>query len=85
MSGAFRTIDPPVPTPSPPSGCPPPAPKAGGGGGTHSPGGEGGGGVNTSEWKTPDIGLATYNIIPLLWRVENPEVAYEEIYESNNH
>ncbi len=40
-----------------------PVPKGGGGGGTHSPGGEWGGG-SIVLW-TPDIGLASYIIIPL--------------------
>ncbi len=56
MSGVFRTIGP--PTPSPPSECVLPTHHK-----AHSPGGAGGG------WsifrKTPDIGLASYSIIPL--------------------
>jgi hypothetical protein len=50
--------------------CPPPRTKGGGGrgeGGTHSPGGEGGG--ESIFRKTPDIGLASYSIIPLLSQV----------------
>ncbi len=43
--------------------CPPPE-RRGGGGGTHSPGGEGVGG-GSIFWKTPDIGLASYSLIPL--------------------
>ncbi len=35
------------------------------GGGVHSPGGEGLGGGGSIFWKTPDIGLASYSIIPL--------------------
>ncbi len=57
VSGVFRTIDP--PTPSPPSECVlPPAPKAGD---THSPGGEGVGGGNNSEDARHWISLLQYN------------------------
>jgi hypothetical protein len=60
VSGVFRTIDPPPPL-HPASVCTPSAPKAGGY--THSPVGEGWGGSIVR--KTPDIGLASYSIIPL--------------------
>ncbi len=57
VSGVFRTIDP--PTPSPPSECViPPQQRRGG-----TPGRWGGGGLIFR--KTPDIGLASYSIIPL--------------------
>ncbi len=59
MSGVFQTIDP--PPPSPPSECVlPPHQRRGV---THSPGGEGGRG--SIFWKTPDIGLASYRLIPI--------------------
>jgi hypothetical protein len=59
VSGVFRTIDP--PPPFPPSECvlPPHLRRRG----THSPGGKGVGG--SIFRKTPDIGLASYSIIPL--------------------
>ncbi len=54
VSEAFQNIDPP----------PPLHPKRRGR--THSPGGEGGEGANILVfWKTPDIGLASYSLIPL--------------------
>jgi len=46
--------------------CPPPAPKAGG---THSPGGEGYGG--SILWKTPPIGLASYNNLSTVQMQDN--------------
>jgi hypothetical protein len=59
VSGVFRTIDP--PTPSQPSECVlPPHQRLRG---KHSPGGDGVGGSIVR--KTPDIGLGSYNIIPL--------------------
>ncbi len=61
MSLVFQNIDPPPLTP--PSECVLPPHQR------HSPGGEGGGG--SIFWKTRDIGLASYSIIPLrvtLWR-----------------
>jgi hypothetical protein len=68
MSGVFQNID-----PHPPSThrvCPPPHQRRGG---THSPGGEGVGG---QIWKTPDIGLASYSIIPLRSNAFNLEYRY---------
>jgi hypothetical protein len=62
VSGVFQTID-----PSPLSTqrvCPPPAPKAGGWG-VHTRRAVGVGGGGSIFWKTPDIKLASYNIIPL--------------------
>ncbi len=60
MSVVFRTIDP--PPPSPPSEYVLSPHQRGGD--THSPGGEGVGGGSIFR-KTPDIGLASYNKIPL--------------------
>jgi hypothetical protein len=62
VSGIFRTID-----PHPLSlyrVCPPPAPKAGGGG-VHTRRGVCGWGGGSIVRKTPDIGLASFRIIPL--------------------
>ncbi len=60
VSGVFRTIDPhPLSTQRV---CPPPAPEAGGVGYTHA--GRWGGGGSIFR-KMPDIGLASYSIIPL--------------------
>ncbi len=59
VSGVFRTIDP--PSPLHPASVSSPAPKAGC---THSLGGEEVHGGSIFQ-KTPDIGLASYSIIPL--------------------
>ncbi len=60
VSGVFGTIDPPPPLH--PSSVSSPPPKA------RSPGGDGlggGGGGGSIFWKMPDIGLASYSIVPL--------------------
>ncbi len=57
--GVFRTFDPPPPLRSASVSSPPHQRW----GVTHSPGGEGGRG--SIFWKTPDIALASYNLIPL--------------------
>ncbi len=59
MSGIFQNIDPPPPPPFHPASVSSPRIKGGGISTTHSPGGEG---VNIL---TPDIGLASYSLIPL--------------------
>jgi hypothetical protein len=59
VSGVFRTIDP-TPPLHPASVS---FPRTNARGGTHSPGGEGAG--ESIFRKTPDIGLASYSIIPL--------------------
>ncbi len=62
---------PPPHPPSPPSECVlPPVPKAGG---THSPGGEGHGG--SIFWKTPGIGLASYNNLSSLYVISSCSLA----------
>jgi hypothetical protein len=61
VSGVFQNIDPPPPL-HPASVS---SPRTKSGGGTHSPGDEGVGGGGSTFWKTPDIGLASYSIIPL--------------------
>ena len=58
VSGVFHT---PAPSPHHPASVS--SPQHQNRGGTHSPGGEGVGG--SIFWKTPDIGLASYNLIPL--------------------
>ncbi len=79
VSGVFQNIDP--PPPSPPSECVVPPTKGGGG---FTLAGRGGGGGSIFDfflnfpkkyikqiyvfWKTPDIGLASYSLIPL-WPV----------------
>ena len=61
--GVFQNID--SPPPSPPSECVrPPHQRRGG---THSPGGDGGGG--SIFWKTPAIGLASYNNLSTLYNI----------------
>ncbi len=61
VSGVFQNIDPPPPH-STQRVCPPPAPKAGGT--QYTLAGRWGGGWSIF-WKTPDIRLASYSIIPL--------------------
>ncbi len=60
MSGVFQNIDP--PSPSPPSECVLPLHQRRGVHNTRQ-GAEGGGG--SIFWKTQDIGLASYSVIPL--------------------
>jgi hypothetical protein len=60
VSDVFQINDP--PPPSPPSECVLPRTK-----GTHSPGGEGDGGGGSIFWKTPAIGLASYNNLSTVW------------------
>ncbi len=72
MSGVFRTID--HPPPLQPARV---YPLHGGGGRTHSPGGEG---VWGSIFrKTPDIGLASYSIIPLRLGVMALSCGWEDL------
>ncbi len=63
LSGVFRTNDPPPHPLSTQRLCPPPTPKAGGD--THRAVRGWGGGNISVFWKTADIGLASYSIIPL--------------------
>jgi hypothetical protein len=59
MSSVFQTFDPPSPL------RPASVSSNGGGGGVHTGRAVGGGGGGSIIWKTPDIDLASYSIIPL--------------------
>ncbi len=77
MSGVFQNIDP--PPPSPPSECVLPQHQRRGGGGTPRRAVRGWWVIISIFWKTPDIGLASYSLIPLRCSVSAVRQNYAQL------